>query len=106
VRNASGEYVKADLDSVTAAAKGAVAESGKGFQTSITNANGKYAYPIATFTWILIPAIEKQSKKDHALRDLGRWMLTSGQKQCQLFGYAPLPADLAARELQALDTRK
>jgi len=106
VRNASGEYVKADLDSVTAAAKGAVAESGKGFQTSITNANGKYAYPIATFTWILIPAIEKQSRKDHALHDLARWMLTSGQKQCQLFGYAPLPADLAARELQALDTRK
>lgn len=106
VRNASGEYVQADLDSVTAAAKQAVAESGRGFQTSITNADGKHAYPIATFTWILIPAGEKQSKKDHALHDLVRWMLTSGQKQCQVFGYAPLPADLAARELQVLDALK
>jgi phosphate transport system substrate-binding protein len=106
VRNNSGEYVKADLDSVTAAAKAAVLPKGNEFQTSITNAGGKHTYPVASFTWILIPADGKDSTKQEALRELVRWMLTTGQKQCESLGYAPLPGDLAARELQALGTGK
>jgi len=106
VRNRSGEYVKADLDSVTAAAKASQSLTGNEFQSSITDANGKHTYPIATFTWVLIPAEAKDAKKQEALRDLVRWMLTSGQKQCQSLGYAPLPGDLAAKELQALSTGK
>jgi phosphate transport system substrate-binding protein len=106
VRNGSGEYVKADLDSVTAAAKAAGPLKDNAFRTSITNASGKHTYPIATFTWILIPAEAKDAKKQEALREMLRWMLTSGQKECQSLGYAPLPADLAARQLQALNDAK
>jgi phosphate transport system substrate-binding protein len=103
VRNASGDYVKADLDSVTAAAKSADA---KNTVSSITNASGKHTYPIATFTWVLIPSAEKDAKKREALREMVRWMLTSGQKQCESLGYVPLPADLAARQLGELDALK
>jgi phosphate transport system substrate-binding protein len=106
VRNGSGEYVKADLDSVTAAGKSMDSSAGKESKTSITNAGGKHTYPIASFTWILIPAESKDAKKQGALWELVHWMLTSGQKECQSLGYAPLPGDLAARELQALGTGK
>jgi phosphate ABC transporter phosphate-binding protein len=106
VRNSSGEYVKADLDSVTAAAKTVGSPEAKGSQTSITNASGKHTYPIATLTWVLLPADGKDVKKQEALRELVRWMLTGGQKQCQSLGYAPLPGDLAVRELQALGSSK
>jgi phosphate transport system substrate-binding protein len=103
VRNASGDFVKADLASVTAAARSA---DGKEASLSITNASGKHAYPIATFTWVLIPSVEKDAQKQKALREMVRWMLTSGQKQCESLGYAPLPADLAARQLSELDALK
>jgi phosphate transport system substrate-binding protein len=103
VRNASGDYVKADLDSVAAAARTANVAAGKEFQTSLTNASGKHTYPIATFTWILLPTNGKDAKKQEAMKELVRWMLTNGQKQCQALGYVPLPADLAARELDRLD---
>lgn len=102
VRNASGEYVKADLDSVTAAAKTAVIPEGRGFGVSITNASGRHTYPIATFTWLLVSVNALDAGKRAALRDLLRWMLTAGQKQCEGLGYAPLPPEFANRELQAL----
>ncbi|HYA63356.1 MAG TPA: phosphate ABC transporter substrate-binding protein PstS [Candidatus Sulfotelmatobacter sp.] len=102
VRNAAGEYVKADLDSVTAAAKTAVIPKSGGFGASITNATGKHTYPIATFTWLLVPVDEPDAAKKGAVRDLLRWMLTAGQKQCEGLGYAPLPPEFANRELQAL----
>jgi phosphate transport system substrate-binding protein len=103
VRNSSGDYVKADLDSVTAAAKSAV--EGKGAQGSITNAGGRHTYPIATFTWVVIPAGSGDKKQD-ATREMVRWMLTSGQKECQALGYVPLPGDLAGRELAELGSGK
>jgi len=102
VRNQSGEFVKADLDSVTAAARTALVPTGGNFQFSISNAGGKHTYPIATFTWILIPRTTGNPEKREAMRDLLRWMLTAGQRQCESLGYAPLPSELAARELQAL----
>ena len=98
VRNGSGEFVKADLDSVTAAGKTAVLPESAGFGVSITNASGRHSYPIATFTWFLVPE-DGAAEKQAALRDLLRWMLTSGQKQCEGLGYSPLPAELANREL-------
>jgi len=103
VRNSSGDYVKADLDSVTAAAKSAWKGSDD-FRLSITNAAGKHVYPISTFTWLLVPADIRDPAKKAALRDLLRWMLTAGQKQCSSLGYAPLPASMAGRELQALSS--
>jgi len=101
VRNASGEYVKADLSSVTAAAKTVDLSGGKTFGGSITNASGKRSYPITTLTWLLVP-MEGDAGKTAALRDLLRWILTSGQRQCEGLGYAPLPTALANNELQSL----
>jgi phosphate transport system substrate-binding protein len=106
VRNAAGEFVQADLQSVTAAAKGAAAEMTPDFRVSITNAPEKYAYPIATFTWWLLPGDLGGTEKKPVLLDLLQWMLTSGQKQCSGLGYAPLPREIANRELQFLTTLK
>jgi phosphate transport system substrate-binding protein len=101
VQNADGNYVKADLTSVTAAAAG-VGEQGSDFRVSITNSPGKNAYPIATFTWLLLPENEQAQKRDAVVEFL-RWALTSGQKECSGLGYAPLPAVVASEELKALD---
>ena len=102
VRNPSGEFVKADLDSVTAAAKTTVLPQDQGFAMSITNAKGKHVYPISTFSWLLLPENSSDAAKQAALRDLVRWILTSGQKQCEGLGYAPLPAEIVNRELKVL----
>ena len=103
VRNASGEYVKADLDSVTHAAKTVEVPRNDQFGRSITNAVGKRVYPIATLTWLLVPLEGHDQAKTAALRDLLRWMLTDGQRQCEGLGYARLPAEFANRELQSLE---
>ena len=103
VRNAAGDYVKADLDSVTAAGKSA-GTGGGDFRVSITNAPGKHVYPISTFTWLLVPADIREPAKKAALRELLRWMLTAGQKQSSALGYAPLPANVASRQLQYLSS--
>ena len=103
VRNASGEYVKADLDSVTAAAKTMAIPANGEFGSSITNAAGKHVYPIATLTWLVVPTEGRDGAKTAALRDLLRWVLTNGQRQCEGLGYAPLPGELASRELQAVE---
>lgn len=102
VQSSSGEYVKADLDSITAAAKTQVASAKDEFSASITNAPGKHVYPIATLTWLLVPVEGADAAKTSALLDLLRWMLTRGQRECGGLGYAPLPPEFANRELQAM----
>jgi phosphate ABC transporter phosphate-binding protein len=106
VRNAAGEFEQADLQSVTAAAKGAAGAMTPDFRVSITNATEKHAYPIATFTWWLLPAGLGGPEKKPVLLELLQWMLTSGQNQCSALGYAPLPPEIANRELQFLTTLK
>jgi len=106
VRNASGEYVKADLDSVTAAAKTMAIPAKGEFGGSITNAAGRHVYPIATLTWLLVPTEGRDAAKTAALRDLLRWVLTNGQRQCEGLGYAPLPGEFASKELQAVEGSK
>jgi len=106
VRNAAGEFVQADLASVNEAAKGAGATMTSDFRVSIINAPGKGAYPIATFTWWLVPANLGGPGRKAAFLELLEWMLTSGQKQCSSLGYAPLPREIATRELQFLSTLK
>jgi phosphate transport system substrate-binding protein len=101
VRNASGEFVRADLASVTAAAASAAANMTSDFRISITNAPGAGAYPIASFTWLLLPA-NADPKRKAALHEMLQWILTSGQKECSELGYAPLPREIADRELNAL----
>lgn len=102
VRNAAGEFVRADLTSVSAAASGAAGAMTSDFRVSITNATGKGAYPIASFTWWVLPAEMGGAEKKPAFLELLQWMLTYGQKECSALGYAPLPREIANRELQFL----
>ncbi len=106
VRNVSGAFVKADIDSVTSAAKSVTLPAGSDFRFSITNAPGKHTYPISSFTWLVLPAELKDKQKQSAMLDLLRWILTTGQKECNSLGYPPLPAELAAQELRSLPQSK
>lgn len=98
VRNAGGAFVQANLVSLSAAA--ASAGSARDLRASLVNAPGHDAWPITTFTWILLPASADNPQKSAALHDLLRWMLTAGQKECAGLGYLPLPREIADRELR------
>jgi phosphate transport system substrate-binding protein len=102
VRNAAGAFVAASLESVAAAAQNALAS---GATLSIVDAPGKASYPIATFTWILLPEPVPAADRT-AITQMLQWMLTSGQKQSSALGYQPLPHELASRELQSLGQLK
>jgi phosphate transport system substrate-binding protein len=102
VRNAAGQFVQADLESVTAATKGAAGATAPDFGVSISNSPEKGAYPIATFTWWVLPEGLGGAAKKPAFLELLEWMLTSGQNDCSALGYVPLPHEIASRELQAL----
>ena len=106
VRNAAGRFVKADLGSIAAAAIGAIDSSAKQPGSSILNTGGKDAYPISTFTWLLVPQTGLDPQKKKTIAGLLRWMLTAGQKQCSTLGYPPLPRDVAAKTLAKIDTLK
>ncbi len=105
LRNASGEFVTANISSVTAAAATS-ASPGHDFRVAITNPPGAAAYPIATYTWLLIPERIQDRNKKIVLTELLRWTLTSGQKKCSALGYAPLPTEVAKRALESLDSMK
>ncbi len=96
VKNAAGAYVKASLDSVTAAAA-SVKSMPADFRVSITNAPGKDAYPISSFTWLLIPQKSKDPAKGKILADFLNWMVDQGQKETAALTYAPLPANVAEK---------
>jgi phosphate transport system substrate-binding protein len=96
VRNASGAFVKASLDSVTAAAA-SVKSMPADFRVSITNAPGKDAYPISSFTWLLIPAQSKDAAKGKIIADFLNWMVDDGQKMTADLTYAPLPASVVMK---------
>ena len=108
VRNASGVFLKANLAGVTAAAAGAAKAKDipADFRVSITNAPGKAAYPISTFTWLLIPDTIKDAEKKADIKGFLKWMMTEGQKQAAALSYAPLPADIVTRELKQIDSIK
>ncbi len=96
VRNAAGSFLKASLEGVTAAAASAP-KMPADFRVSITNAPGKDAYPISSFTWLLIPQKSKDSAKGKILNDFLNWMVTDGQKMTSSLDYAPLPESVAAK---------
>src|SRR5262245_22198717 len=93
VKNASGNYVKASLESVTEAA-GSVKSMPADFRVSITNAPGKDAYPISSFTWLLIPQKSKDAAKGKMIADFLAWMLDNGEKMTAELTYAPLPSSV------------
>ncbi len=93
IKNAAGNFVKATLDGVTEAAASAP-KMPADFRVSITNAPGKTAYPISSFTWLLIPVQAKDPNKGKIIADFLVWMLNDGQKMTNQLSYAPLPANL------------
>ena len=102
VRNAAGVFVKADLASVTAAAAGYAKTMPEDFRVSITNAPGETAYPIASFTYLLIPTKIEDTKKKNVIKDFLIWMLNDGQEDAEPLSYAPLPKEVVARELKQI----
>ena len=102
VQNLAGEFVRASVQSVTAAAAGAVAKMPADFRVSITNAEGKGVYPISSFTWMLLYENPKDKAQSKAMVDFMKWALSDGQKFASELGYAPLPAEVVKLELAAL----
>ena len=98
VRNSSGNDVKADLASVTAAGAAVAKTMPDDFRVSITNPPGKAAYPIASFTWLLIPDTIGDPVKKAAIKDFLGWMLKDGQKMTEALSYAPLPREVVSKE--------
>ena len=101
VENSAGNFVKASLESVTAAAASAP-KMPADFRVSITNAPGKDAYPISSFTWLLIPQQAKDPAKGKIISDFLNWMLTDGQKMTAALSYAPLPESVVEKEKAAI----
>jgi len=101
IKNAAGEWVKASLEGATAAAA-SVKNMPADFRVSITNAPGKDAYPISSFTWLLIPVQAKDPARGKIIVDFLNWMLDNGEKQTEQLAYAPLPENVAAKVKDAI----
>jgi len=103
VKNTAGGFVKASLESTTAAAS-SVKTMPADFRVSITNPPGKDAYPIASFTWLLVPADWKDKNKEKIIVDFLNWMLDQGQNMTADLNYAPLPDAVKQKEREAIKT--
>lgn len=97
LKNASGVFVNASVESVTAAAAGLTS-----FPASITDTHVKAGYPISTMTYLLIPSKIADAKKRDAIKGFLAWMLKDGQKSAPSLGYAPLPKEVIAAETKQL----
>ncbi|MBV9438174.1 MAG: phosphate ABC transporter substrate-binding protein PstS [Acidobacteria bacterium] len=95
VRNSSGQFLKADLENTSAAADGVKIPDD--YRVSITNSANKNAYPIATFTWLLVPKKPADQNKGKVLKDFLTWMINDGEKMTGQLDYAPLPQPLQER---------
>jgi phosphate transport system substrate-binding protein len=105
VKNAAGQFVEPSLASVSAAAASAKFEKNTDFRVSITNAPGAQAYPIASFTWLLVRPDVKDPAKGKAIRDFLAWMITpDAQKMAEELQYAPLPQPVVTLIQQRLPT--
>jgi len=92
IKNPAGEFVEPSLASVTAAAASARFDKNTDFRVSITNAPGQDAYPISSFTWLLVHTEQPDAVKAKAIRDFLEWMLTpEAQQMAAALKYAPLP---------------
>ena len=101
VRNRSGEFVEASLESI-AAAVGHPTEIRDDFKVSIVDAPGDGAYPIASFTWIVVPSHIGDREKRTAIAQFLRWMLGPGQRQAAALGYLALPREFVVKEEEAV----
>ena len=105
VKNAAGAFVKASLESTTAAAA-SMKDMPADFRVSITNAPGKDAYPICSFTWLLVPVQWKDQHKKDIFVDFLSWMVTKGQDYTESLKYARLPQQVVTKEQAAFKTIK
>ena len=106
VQNMAGKFVTASIASTTAAAAAAAKLMPADYRVSITNAPGDDAFPISSFTWILLYQNPKDKARAKIMNDFMKWALTDGQKFAADLGYAPLPAALVAMEMKTLETIK
>jgi phosphate transport system substrate-binding protein len=97
VKNAAGNWVKASIAGVTEAAA-SVKQMPADYRVSITNAPGAQAYPISSFTWLLVPVKSQDAAKGKVLKDFLNWMLNSGQSEVSNLYYAPLPKAVVDKE--------
>src|SRR5277367_579092 len=105
VKNAAGKFVKASTDSVTIAAAGAAKNMPADYRISITNAPGADAYPVSSFTWLLIPT-HADAAKTKALTDFLGWMLDHGESEAAALTYAPLPKQVQDMVRKSIATIK
>jgi phosphate transport system substrate-binding protein len=103
VKNAAGKFVQASPETVTAAAAGAAKSMPNDFRVSITNAPGADAYPISSFTWLLIPLHSADPKKGEVLKDFLHWMLEHGEDEATSLDYAPLPKTVQMKVAGAIN---
>jgi phosphate transport system substrate-binding protein len=106
VENQNGESIVPDVTSVTAAAAGALPTMPKDFRVSITNSPGKGAYPISSFTWILLYENPEDKNQANVMSDFMKWALSDGQSMAEALGYARLPEQLVPLELEQLNRIK
>jgi phosphate transport system substrate-binding protein len=106
VQNASGKFVKASIDSVTAAAAAASKQMPADYRVSITNAPGDDVYPVSSFTWMLFYQDPKDKTQARMMVDFMKWALNDGQKLAGDMGYAPLPRNVVDMEMKSLTTIK
>ena len=107
VKNSAGKFSTPTLEAVSAAAASAKLPKTTDFRVSITNAPGDKAYPIASFTWLLIKADNPDPTKGKQLKDFLSWMVgTEAQQMAQTLGYAPLPGEVAGLVRERIKTLK
>ena len=106
IRNAAGQFVAPTTESITAAVTGAVETlpPTTDYRVSIVNAPGEAAYPISSFTWILVYQRQTDAAKATKLVEFLKWALTEGEASAAALDYAPLPPSLGTRLLERLDT--
>jgi phosphate transport system substrate-binding protein len=104
IKNAAGQFVEPNVESVTAAAQASLAALQKDIRAPIANATGAQAYPIAGFTYILAYKQQKDAAKGQALKDFLKWSMTEGQTQAAALDYSPLPQEIVALNEKTIDS--
>jgi phosphate transport system substrate-binding protein len=97
IKNAGGSFIEPSIDSVTAAAAASAASMPDDLRISITNAAGAQAYPISSYTYILVYKDQKDASKGKALVDFLWWGIHDGEGFAKEMQYAPLPADIVKK---------
>ncbi len=105
VKNEAGNYLKGSIEGVTEAAA-TVKNMPADYRVSITNAPGANAYPISSFTYLLIPATPINPANQSTIKDMLSWMLKSGEAEASSLSYAPLPSSVQEKVLKTIYAMK